>query len=117
VGKKDKGMQPAERPPPTIHEAELASGASGAVEHGAEIDLASAVARRQAGSDVVVRGADLRANRALARSIEGAVGPCVRSDPHDKAGPAALPHFQPSQRPPEGHTFYETENRKARRKR
>jgi hypothetical protein len=108
---------PPPPPPPTIHEAELASGPSGAVEYGAEIDHPAAVARRQAGGDVVVRGNDLRANRALARSIEDAVGPCIRSDPHDGVGPLALPHFQPRPRPPEGHTFYETQTRKARRKR
>jgi hypothetical protein len=28
-----------------------------------------------------------------------------------------LPHFQPDPRPPEGHTFYETQRLKARRKR
>jgi hypothetical protein len=102
---------------PTIHEAEPASGPSGAVEYGPEIDLAAAVARRRAGKDVVIRGKDLRSNRSLARAIESAVGPCVRAEPHEDAGPQALPHFQPDPRPPLGHTFYETPNRKARRKR
>jgi hypothetical protein len=36
-----------------------------------------------------------------------------RHFPHAKAGPKSLPHCQPSDRPPEGHTFYETEKRKA----
>jgi hypothetical protein len=102
---------------PTIHGAECASGPSGAVEYGEEIDFAAAVARRQAGSDVVVRGNDLRSNRLLARSIESAVGPCTREDPHEDAGPHALPHYQPDPRPPAGHTFYETQRLKARRKR
>jgi hypothetical protein len=39
----------SEPPQPTIHEAELASGSSGGVEYGPEIDQAAAVARRQEG--------------------------------------------------------------------
>jgi hypothetical protein len=101
----------------TIHEAECASGPSGAVEFAAEIDFDAAVTRRKAGGDVVVRGNDLRANRSLAQSIEAAVGPYLRAEPHEDAGPHALPHFQPDPRPPAGHTFYETQRLKARRKR
>ena len=103
-------------PAPTIHEAERASGASGAILYGAEIGFDVAVARRQAGEDVVVRGDDTSVNRRQAGEIEAAVGPCYRSDPHRRAGPLALPHWQQNQAPPEGHTFYETSNRKARRK-
>src|SRR5262249_11175468 len=102
-------------PPPTIHEAELASGPSGAVLRGAEIDFDAAVARRKTGADVVVCGNDIDANRSLARRIESAVGPCRRSDPQQKAGPQALPHYQPDPRPPDGHTFYETPRRKSRK--
>src|SRR5437870_3787795 len=81
-------------PPPTIHEAEPASGPSGAVLRGAEIDFASAVARRQAEQDVVVCGDDVDANRALAAAIEQAVGPRTGPQkPHSKAGPRALPTF------------------------
>src|SRR5438445_11608994 len=80
--------------PPKIYEAELGSGPSGAVLRGAEIDLASAIARRQAGQDVVVCGGELRANRGLARAIEASVGPATRPQaPHTGAGPFALPHF------------------------
>jgi hypothetical protein len=104
-------------PPPTIHEAERAPGPSGAVLYAAEIDFDEAVARRRAGEDVVVRGSDVDANRALAQAIEAAVGPWQRGDPHKRAGPLVLPHFQPDPRPPAGHTFYETDKRKARRKR
>jgi hypothetical protein len=104
-------------PPPSIHEAELASGPSGAVEYGAEIDLTAAVSRRRAGGNVVVRGEDVDANRRLACSIESAVGSCRRGDPHRSAGPHALPHYQPQSRPPDGHTFYETPRRKARKSR
>ena len=84
---------------------------------GAEIDFASAVARRGTGFDVVVCGEDGNANRAQARAIETAVGPCQRSDPHlGSAGPHALPHFQQVTPPPAGHTFYETGKRRARKK-
>ncbi len=110
------GVSEEPPPPPTIHEAELGSGPSGVVDHGTEIDLAAAVARRQAGGDVVVCGDDVNANRRLAEQIETAVGPCKRSEPHRLAGPYALPHYQPHPRPPDGHTFYETPRRKARKK-
>jgi hypothetical protein len=110
-------MTPTPPPPPTIHEAELASRPSGAVLWGSEIDFARAVARRQASQDVVVRGDDLNANRALAQAIEAAVGPYMRGTPHKhSAGPMALPHFQQITPPPEGHTFYETDKRKARKR-
>lgn len=103
--------------PPTIHEAKRETGPSGAVLRGAEIDVAAAIARRRTGLDVVVCGADLKANRSLAASIESAVGPCQRGVPHTRhAGPLALPHFQQVAPPPVGHTFYETENRKAKKK-
>lgn len=112
--------QPAAASPlaqsPTIHEAERASGPSGAILSGAVIDFKEAVARREAGLDVVVCGADVAANRRLAGAIEAAVGACQRSDPHRRAGPLALPHFQQDAPPPEGHTFYETANRKARKR-
>lgn len=111
------GAEPISPPlPPSIYEAELASGPSGAVEYGTEIDLAAAVTRRRAGGNVVVRSEDVDANRRLAHSIESAVGPCRRSDPHRSAGPHALPHYQPQSRPPASHTFYETPRRQARKK-
>src|SRR5215831_9817429 len=82
-------------PPPTIHEATLASGPSGAVIRGAEIDRGTAIARRMAGDNVVICGTDLAANRELARGIEAAVGPYKRQMPHRRhAGGHALPHFQ-----------------------
>lgn len=104
-------------PPPAIHEAEREAGPSGAVLRGTEIDLATAIARRRMGLDVVVCGVDLKANRALAASLESAVGPWQRGVPHTRhAGPLALPHFQQATPPPRGHTFYETEQRKAKKK-
>jgi hypothetical protein len=106
-------------PPPTIHEAELESGVSGRVRCGTEIDFDIAVARRRTGGNVVVCGDEQDANRRLASRIEGAVGPCLRADPHIRhAGPHALPHYQQKRRVPAGpggHTFYETIRRKARR--
>jgi hypothetical protein len=53
-------------PPPTMHEAERESGASGAVLRGVELDPAAAVVRRRAGGDVVICGPDTGANRRLA---------------------------------------------------
>jgi hypothetical protein len=105
--------------PPTIHEAALASGPSGAVEWGAELTMDQAVNRRRSGEDVVVRGDDEIANRRLARAIEAAVGPATKPQPPHTyaAGPHALPHLHQRSRVPAGHTFYETRNRKARRKR
>jgi hypothetical protein len=110
---------PAARVPPTIHEAALASGPSGAVEWGAELTLDQAVNRRRSGEDVVVRSDDEIASRRLAGAIELAVGLATKPQPPHtySAGPHALPHFHQRSRVPAGHTFYESKNRKARRKR
>jgi hypothetical protein len=87
----------------------------GAVIKGAVASFDEAVLGRRAGHDVVVCGDDLAANRKLAAMIEGnANGAWRRCPPHAGAGPFALPHYQPEDRPPSGHTFYETEIRKAR---
>jgi hypothetical protein len=118
--KKKAGEEPEPVPaePPRIYEATLESGPSGFVLWGAELTLEGAMARRKAGGDVVVRGQDLKANKRLARQIEMGVGPCRQEPPHKHSGPHALPHFQPDPRPPEGHTFYETDNpqRKSRKR-
>jgi hypothetical protein len=104
-------------PPPTAHEAEREPGPSGAVLRGAQLDAAAAVARRRAGLDVVVCGPDGDANRRLAYQIESAVGPPTRPQaPHTRAGPMALPHLHQLSRVPDGHTFYETNRRKAKKK-
>jgi hypothetical protein len=103
---------PAVAPPPqpTIHEATLA--AAGGVQRGRAITQVQAEARRRNGDDVVVCGPDLVANRALAKLIEqNGNGKWKLCPPH--VGPLALPHCQPNPRPPAGHTFYETQNRKA----
>jgi hypothetical protein len=101
-------------PLPTIHEATLASGPSGAVIRGAEIDRDTAIARRVTGGNVVVCGDDLAANRELARGIEATVGPYKRQVPHRRhAGSHALPHFQQQDPSHPGHASYETPKRRA----
>ncbi len=116
--KQKKQATPATVEPPRIYEATLESGPSGWVVRGSEIDLATAIARRQSGRDVVVCGGAVKANRSLARTIETGVGTPTRPQhPHKNAGPHALPHFHRESRAVDGHTFYETDNpqRKASR--
>lgn len=111
--KKTKSTPPTITTPTRIFEATLRS--TGAVIKGSEITLTEAVARRTSGEDVVVCRPDLIVNRNLAQQIETNANTTVkRCPPHASAGPDALPHYQPDPRPPEGHTFYETPNRKAR---
>src|SRR4051794_25376293 len=114
MGKKKTPIAPAAPAAvPQIHEAVL--GVNGAVKKGKPISQAQAEARRKAGHDVVVCGGELRENRRTAFLIETrANGAVKRCPPHPNPGPQSLPHFQPDPRPPEGHTFYETPNRKAR---
>src|SRR5260370_13315512 len=112
MGKRKPAPQPAQPPPPQVYEATL--GAAGAVVRGQQITPAQAEARRRNGQEVVVCGPNLAANRALAGTIEhNANGNWKRCPPHASAGPHALPHYQPDPRPPAGHTFYETPQRKA----
>jgi hypothetical protein len=117
AGKK-KPKPPPAKGPPTIHEATLASGPSGAVLKGAEIDFAAAIERRRAGLDIVVCGDDINANARLAKQIEVSVGPYKQQAAHDRAGPHSLPHFQQVSRTPAGHSFYEATSpgRKARKR-
>ncbi len=112
-----KKPTPAPSGPPRIYEATLQPGPTGFVLRGAEIDLEQAIMRRKAGENVVVCGEYIKANMRLAREIEAAVGSYKQEPPHKASGPHALPHFQPDRRPPEGHTFYETNNpqRKSRK--
>ncbi len=114
---KKKAKAPATSKAPTIHEATLASGPSGAVLKGPELDLAAAVVRRKNGEDVIVCGDDTDENRRQAQAIESAVGFWVRQDAHERAGPDALPHFQQKSRSPPGHSFYETARKKGRKQR
>jgi hypothetical protein len=107
-----KTVADAAQAQPSIHEATL--GDNGAVLKGKVITQAEAEASRRNGQHVVVCGRDLAANRRLAQAIErNANGVCKRCPPHARAGSRALPHYQPDPRPPAGHTFYETPNRKA----
>jgi len=95
-----------------IFKATLASG--GDVSKVAEITEPQAIIERQAGTDIVVCGNDLAANRDIAKRFEQtANGRYTRHAPHANAGFNALPHYQPDPRPPAGHCFYETSTRKA----
>jgi hypothetical protein len=97
---------------PLIFEASLRS--DGSVVRGRQISQTEAEGQRKSGKDVVICGPSLSANRRLAGIIEqSANGSAKRCPPHATAGPAALPHWQPDPRPPQGHTFYETPRRKA----
>src|SRR5208282_409867 len=109
---KKKPATPSNTSQPQILEASL--GTNGSVVKGPAITQAQAEVRRKAGQDVVVCGSDLASNRGLAQAIErSANGSVKRCPPHASSGSSALPHYQPDPRPPAGHTFYETPNRKA----
>ncbi len=109
---------PAPTPGPTIHIATRAMDGSGAVEWSDLLTLEEAIDRRKNGLDVVVRGSDKRANRRLAGTVEAGVGPPSPPQfPHTAtAGPYALPHFHQASRTPIGHSFYEVDGVKARKK-
>jgi hypothetical protein len=112
MAKKTKPPRTIPASPPRIHEATL--GSQGKVVRGAEITDPQAVVRRQAGLNIVVCDGPRKMNRALAQRIENQVGPNKPGFPHVRtAGLYALPHFQQINPPPEGHSFYETEHRKA----
>jgi hypothetical protein len=114
---KPASLAPQETPaPPSIHEAELSVEFTGAVDYGAEISEAQAIARRKVGLDIVVRGTDRAANRRVAGRIEMAVGNAIPHFPHRTAGAYALPHWQQESHTLAGHSFYETDNLKARKK-
>jgi hypothetical protein len=103
-------------PETTIHKASRTFDGSGWVEYGEELTESEAADERRRGNDIVVRGNDLAKTRALARRIEAMVGTPSRPQfPHSSAGRHALPHFHQHSRSPEGHCFYETPKRKARR--
>lgn len=98
---------------PIIYEARLET--DGGVRRVREVSDADAIDLRRRGLNVVVCGGDIAANRRIAGLIEQrACGEYKRHAPEKILGPRALPHYQPMTRPPYGHTFYETPNRKAR---
>jgi hypothetical protein len=101
---------------PRIFAARLEAGTSGGVLRlPRELSLIEAVRERKLGRDIVVHGDNEDANRKLAQEIESLVGPCLRHPPHSSAGLQSLSHFQPKQRPPQGHSFYETSKRKSKK--
>ncbi len=107
----DAGLAPNEQPP-EIYEAML--GNAGSVKKGVPITQTQAEERRRNGLDVVVCGSNRGANRRLAGLIErNAVKKAKCCPPHLSAGGRSLPHWQPDPRPPDGHSFYETDNLKA----
>jgi hypothetical protein len=103
-------------PTVTIYDAFRTTDGSGAVRRGAVLTREAAISHRQGGGDVVVCGPDPFANNREARTIESAVGPWIHHGPHrNVAGDQSLPHVQQRVVPPgpAGHTFYETDVRKA----
>ena len=79
----------------------------GRVNRGALIDLAQAVAERQAGRDVVVCGPQLVPNMQVAQQIESlATGPNPLFHA-SHAGKLSLSHFQSRASRYSGHTFFE----------
>jgi hypothetical protein len=115
VKKKRRKPKPASAPA-RIFKARAAENLSGLVLRGDEVDQATAIRERKTNRDIVICGDDVDVNRDLAKKIEASVGRYKRHDPHRRAGPFALPHYQQENPPPRGHTFYETANklRKAR---
>jgi len=100
---------------------EASSGPNGSVIRGSPIySVRDAAQIRRAGMNIVVCGSSEVRNQELAARIEqesiaGEAGrtilPCR---PHRQAGPEALPHYHESPRYRTGHTFWETDERKAR---
>ena len=111
-------MKPVAGPAETTTcEAERIPGPDGVVERGANpLSDGDAVARLKAGQDIVVCGAQRRANRNKARELtKAAFGDFEEDEPHD--GRMALPHFHPpahvAQR---AHAFFEAPPRLAKKR-
>ena len=97
---------------PEVYEAKL--DFDGGVRRVRQVTEIEAILLRKDGIDVVVCGGSRWGNRTLAQSIEAqANGKWKRELPHERMRGKALPHYQPHLRGPTGHTFYETEYRKA----
>lgn len=93
---------------------EASVGPNGTVLRGRLISSKEAIELRKKGFDVVVCGPDPKANRAKAQTIEmSANNRIIHHGAHANSGQAALNHYQPDPRPPEGHTFYESYSRSA----
>jgi hypothetical protein len=112
MSKSKPSSAPTRQTPPSIYEASF--GSQGAVVKGTQITQQQAEDLRKRGKDVVVCGSDHKANVTLAKQIEiNANGTAKLCGPHSNAGPKSLPHCHPNSRNPAGHTFYETDKRKA----
>lgn len=108
-------MNPA--PAAVVYEAEPIPGPDGAVEWwDPPISDANAIARLQAGEDIVVRGPDRKLNKKKAEELmNAAYGGSEEDAPH--RGRMALPHFHPPNQIPEGiHAFFEALPRHAKKR-
>jgi hypothetical protein len=112
MGKKSPKPSPKTPAEQKIHAAER--GDAGTVRKLQEITEAEAVERRKSGGNVVVCGPGRVSNRRVAGRIEQAAHGKSKCCP-PQAGPRSLPHWQPDPRVEgdDGHSFYETDNRKA----
>lgn len=108
-----QGAQVSAQPAPSgIFEASL--GPNGAVVRGNKLTIKEAEEYRKKGYNVVVCGPNVQSNRNRAKAIEtNANGSAVHHGASPTAGANALHHFQPDPRPPQGHSFYESNGRSA----
>jgi hypothetical protein len=108
-------MNPA--PAVAVYEAEPIPGPDGAVEWWEPpLSDALAVARLQAGEDIVLRGTDRRSNRNKARELMVAAYGGFEEDAAHQ-GRMALPHVHPPDHSPEGvHAFFEVPPRHAKKR-
>jgi len=107
----------AANPVVAVYEAEPVPGPDGAVEWwDPPISDAAAVARLQAGDDIVVRGVARRPNRNKAMELMTLAYGGFDEDGHH-GGRMALPHFHPPEHTPEGiHAFFEAPPRHAKKR-
>ena len=81
----------------------------------AEITEYDAILERLAGRDIVVCGGLHRKGAPSPAASKLLWDPVYDTRPTRVRGPRALPHFQPLNRPPDGHSFYETDRIQAAR--
>jgi hypothetical protein len=94
-----------------------ATDGTDAVIRGAALTYAEAVARRGAGLDIVVSGPDVFSNDRIAYEVEATATPPGRPAPlyhGPHGGLSSLPHWQQRTPPPAGHSFHETNLRRAK---
>ena len=109
--------------PPKIFAADAPANVNGAVFwHGCELTVEAAINLRRSGQNIVVRGNDKMTNRRIAEQIEAGVGQYTTDKPHKtSAGQGALPHCHQvpdaaGNRVPAGHSFYEVDKTKSKKK-